>query len=84
MFFGTIITIKSHHFVYTFITLLAATCCSRQVNKRQATANAVALLPTVGNVVLEKNVQDICQAGLNWSASWMQPMATACSLATPG
>jgi len=38
--------------------LFAAKCyCGRQVNKRQAAANAVAVMFTVANVVLEKNVQ---------------------------
>jgi len=46
--------INPHRFVPTFIALLAAKCCrSRQVNKRQATVNAVAL-STVANVVLKK------------------------------
>jgi len=55
MYCTTIISIKSHHFVYTFIALLAGKCCcGRQVNKRQAAANAVALLFTVANEVLEK------------------------------
>jgi len=54
MYHSTIITIKSHHFINTFIVLLAAKfCCGRQVNKRQTAANAVAL-STVRNVVLEK------------------------------
>jgi len=70
-------TIKLPQFVYTFIALLAAKCCcGRQANKRQAAANAVALLSTVGNVVLEKNMQGIWLAGLNWSANR--------NLATPG
>ena len=30
---------------------------------------------TVGNVVLEKNVQDIWRAGLNWLAGRMRPTA---------
>jgi len=38
-------------------------------------AHAVALLSTVGNVVLEKNVQGIWRAGINWSAGWMRPQA---------
>jgi len=64
---STIITTKSHNFVYTLIALLAAKCCcGRQINKRQAAANAVALLSTVGNVVLEKNPQGIWRAGINW------------------
>jgi len=51
----TAIIIKSHHFVYTFIALFAAKCyCGRQDNKGQAAVNAVALLSTFGNVVLEK------------------------------
>jgi len=55
MYCRTIITIKSRHFVYTFLTLLAANCCcGRQVNKRQTAANAVALLFTAGKVVFEK------------------------------
>jgi len=51
-------------FCLHFLVLLAATvsvacsyckcCCDRQVNKRQASANAIALLSTVGNMVLEK------------------------------
>jgi len=69
MYLSTIIKIKSHHFVCTFIALLAdKCCCGSQVNKRQAAANAVALLSIVGNVVLEKNAQDIWRDGLNWSA----------------
>jgi len=53
MYCSTITIIKSHHFVYTFRALLAAKCCcGKQVNKRQAAANAFALLSTV--VVLEK------------------------------
>ena len=40
MYGSTIITIKSNHFVYTFIALFAARCCwRRQVTKRQAVAN---------------------------------------------
>ena len=36
MYCSTTITIKSHHFVYTFVALLAAKCCcDRQVNKRR-------------------------------------------------
>jgi len=63
---STTITTKSPRIVYTFTALLAAKCCcGRQVNKRQAAANAGALLPTVGNVGLEKNVQGIWRAGLN-------------------
>jgi len=46
MYCSAIITIKSHHFLYTIY-------------------NVVALLPTVGNVVLEKHVQSIWRAGLN-------------------
>ena len=54
MYCNTMITKKSH-FVYTFIALLPAKCCyGRQVNKRQAVANAVVLLSTVENVVLHK------------------------------
>jgi len=54
MYCSTIIAIKSQQFVDIFIALLAAKCCyGRQVNKRQAT-NAVPLLSTIGNVVLEK------------------------------
>jgi len=34
--------------------LAAKCCCGRQVNKRQAAANTVAQLFTVGNVVLEE------------------------------
>jgi len=52
---STIITIKPHHCVYTFIALLAAkSCCGRQVNKREAAATAIALPSTVRNAVLEK------------------------------
>ena len=48
---------KISSFVYTFIALLAAKCfCGRQVIKRQAAANAVALLSRVGNMVLEKTI----------------------------
>jgi len=55
MYCSTIITTKSHHFVYTFVALLATKCCcGREVNKSQAAANAVVLLSTVGNAVLEK------------------------------
>ena len=40
MYGSTIITIKSNHFVYTFIALFAARCCwRRQVTERQAVAN---------------------------------------------
>jgi len=42
---------------------------------RQVAANAVALLSTVGKVVLENNAQGIWRTGLNWSAGR--------SLATP-
>jgi len=38
----------------------------------QAAVNVVALLSTVGNVVLEKNVQGFWRAGLNWLAGWMR------------
>jgi len=55
MYCITIITIKSHHFVYTFVALLAAMCyCDRQVNNRKAAANAVALLSTIGVWCLKK------------------------------
>ena len=55
MYHSTIITIKSHPLIYTFLSLLAAKCCcSRQVDKRQVAVNAIALLSTVGNVVVEK------------------------------
>jgi len=65
MYCSTIITKQTYHCVYTFIVLLASKFCwSKQVNKRQA-VNAVTLLSTVGNVVLEKNVQDIWWARLN-------------------
>jgi len=47
----------------------------------QAAANAVLLLSTVGNVVLEKNVQGIWRAGLNWLWDRMGPEGR--SLATP-
>jgi len=74
MYCSTILTIKSHPFVYTLIGLLPAECCcGRQGNKRQAGANAVALLSTVGNVVLENNVQGIWWAELNWSAGRIRP-----------
>jgi len=45
-------------------------------------ANTVAICPlsTVGNVVLEKHVQSIWRAGLNWSAGQMRPAGR--SLAT--
>ena len=46
----------------------------------QAAVNAVALLSTVGNVALEKNVQGIWRVGLNWSACRMRPAGR--SLAT--
>jgi len=40
---------------FYFLALLAAKCCcGRQVDKRQAAANAVALLSIVGNAALEK------------------------------
>jgi len=55
MYCSTIITIKSHHFIHPFIVLHATKCCcDKQVNKRQAVANAVALLSTVKNVVLKE------------------------------
>jgi len=61
MYCGTIITIKSHHFVYSLIAVLAATkySCGRQVNKRQAAANAIALLSTVGNVVVLRGLKEM-------------------------
>jgi len=78
MYCTTIRTLKSYRFVYTSIALLAAkSCCGRQ-----AVANAVALLSTVGNVVSEKNMQGIWRAGLNWSTRRMRPAGR--SLATPG
>jgi len=46
----------------------AKRCCGRQISKRQAAANAVALLSTIGNVVLEKNVEGIWWDRLNWLA----------------
>jgi len=53
MYCTTILTIKSHHIVYTFMALLTAKCCcGRQINKRQAAASAVALLSIFENVVL--------------------------------
>jgi len=62
------ITIKSHHFVYTFIAQLAAKCCcGRQVNKWRTAANDVALLSTVGNVAHEKNVRGVWRAVVKWS-----------------
>jgi len=55
MYCSAMTAIKSHHSVCTSIALLAAKCCcSRQVNKRQAAANAVVLLSTVGNVLPAK------------------------------
>jgi len=48
MYCSKIITINSHCFVSAPTVLLAAKCCyGRQVNKRQAAANADALLSTV-------------------------------------
>jgi len=38
----------------------------------EAAVNAVALLSTVGNVALEKNLQGIWRVGLNWSAGRMR------------
>ena len=70
----TIMTMKSHHFVYIFVALIAAKCwCGRRVSKRQAAANAVTLMSTVGNVVLEKNVESILWAGLYSSAGRTRP-----------
>jgi len=63
MCYRTIITIKSNHFVYTFIALLAAKCCcGRQVNQRQGAANAVPPLCTIGDVALEKMCKGIWRA----------------------
>jgi len=54
-------------FIYTFIVRYLQLVQLRQTSyKRQAAANAAALLSTVGNVVV-KNVQGIWRAGLNWS-----------------
>jgi len=73
MYCSTIITTKSQYFVHPFVMLHAAQrCCGRQVSKRQAAANPVALLSTVGNVVLEKIVEGIWRDRLNWLAGRMR------------
>jgi len=71
---------KSNHFVYNFKAQLAAKCCCGTKSKRD-TQQPVALLSTVGNVVLEINAQGSWRAGLNWSACRMRPEGR--SLATP-
>jgi len=60
---------------------VSAAAADKSTRDRQQ-ENAVALLSKVGNVVLEKNVQAIWRAGLNWSASRMRPAGRR--LATPG
>jgi len=78
MYCSTMTTIKSYYFIYTFIALLATKCCyGRQVNKRRAAGNAFALLSTVGNVVLEKNVQGIWRAGCGPRAVVWLPLQSA-------
>jgi len=65
-------TIKSHLFTLN-IALLGAKCfCGRQVIKRQAAANAV--LCTVGNVVLEKNLQGIWRNGYGPQVVGLPPL----------
>ena len=71
---------RPHPAPFSYATGLATAGLNTVRFTWQAAANAVALLSAVENVVLEKNVQGVWRAGLNWSAGWMRPAGR--SLAT--
>jgi len=72
MYCSTIITTKSHHLVYTFITLLAATVSVAGADK-STIGRQQRMLSTLGNVVVEKNIQGIWRAVLWLPLPFLQP-----------